>query len=313
MRKADVLGMAKPVSKRRSWLLLSLLLFCAGISPATAGGPADFTYRTNASEVRLNFSALDQNNHGVATLQASDFAIVDKDVIVRNFQSFTRTYWTKLEIAIVVDTSESARPRFRQEVADSLELISQTTGIPDENLSIFFFDGTRPAMLCGGDCRVSRAPERLPATRAHGLTPLFDTLVFVSDFLVRYDDVHAQKVILLFSDGVDTVSRNSLGNAINALLKGEIQLDCIDLNKPADNSPGAGVLQNLAGTSGGSPPNGGTQALNVILEGFRASYEVTYRLPSHSLGYHEVRILPTHNVNLQFHGRSGYYYPNQAQ
>src|SRR5206468_2118146 len=97
--------------------------------------------------------------------------------------------------------------------------------------------------------------------------------------------------IILFSDGMDTVSRNSMDNAIHALVKGEIQLDCIDLNKPADDSPGTGVLRNLAGTTGGRyfpPPNGGMQALNVILEGFRASYEVTYRLPSHSLGYHEI-------------------------
>jgi hypothetical protein len=69
---------------------------------------------------------MDQNNRGVATLQASDFAVVDKDVIVRNFQSFTRTDWTKLQIAILVDGSESVRPRFRQEIADILELMSQT-------------------------------------------------------------------------------------------------------------------------------------------------------------------------------------------
>ena len=69
------------------------------------GDRPEFTYRTNTTEVRLNFSAMDQNNHGVATLQANDFAVVDKDVIVRNFQSFTRSDWTKLEIAILVDTS----------------------------------------------------------------------------------------------------------------------------------------------------------------------------------------------------------------
>src|SRR5437660_446809 len=123
--------MAIPVSGRRPWPLLALLVFCAGISPATAGDPAEYTYRTSVTEVRLSFSALDQNNHGVATLQASDFAVVDKDVIVRNFQSFTRSDWTKLEIAILVDASESVAPHFRQEMAGILELASQTTGVPD--------------------------------------------------------------------------------------------------------------------------------------------------------------------------------------
>ncbi len=308
--------MAITVSHRRPWPLLSLLLFCAGISPATAGGPADFTYRTNASEVRLNFSALDQNHHGVATLQASDFAVVDKDVIVRNFESFIRSDWTRLEIAILVDTSESVTPRFRQEMADSLNLVSKTVGIPDENLSIFSFDGVQPAMLCAGDCRASRAAERLPAARAGGLTPLFDTIIFAAEFLSQHGDARAQKVVIVFSDGIDTISRRSLDDAINASLRNEVQLDCIDLNKPAYASQGAAVLRSLASASGGRyfpPPDAPTHALNAILEDFRASYAVTYRLPSHATGFHEVRILPTHNLNLQFRSRSGYYYPNQVR
>src|SRR5260370_29994576 len=308
--------MAITVSHRRPWPLLSLLLFCAGISPATAGGPADFTYRTNASEVRLNFSALDQNHHGVATLQASDFAVVDKDVIVRNFESFIRSDWTRLEIAILVDTSESVTPRFRQEMADSLNLVSKTVGIPDENLSIFSFDGVQPAMLCAGDCRASRAADRLPAARAGGLTPLFDTIIFAAEFLSQHGDARAQKVVIVFSDGIDTISRRSLDDAINASLRNEGQLDCIDLNKPAYASQGAAVLRSLASASGGRyfpPPDAPTHALNAILEDFRASYAVTYRLPSHATGFHEVRILPTHNLNLQFRLRSRYYYPNQVR
>jgi VWFA-related protein len=280
------------------------------------GDRPEFTYRTNATEVRLNFSAMDQNNHGVATLQANDFAVVDKDVIVRNFQSFTRSDWTKLEIAILVDTSESVSPRFRQEMADALELVSRTGGIPDENLAMFSFDGTQPAQLCSGNCRSSHAANRLPGKLARGLTALFDTIIFATNFLAQQGDPHAEKVLIVFSDGLDTASRSSLGNAINASLRGEVQLDCIDLNKPAYASQGASALRTLASATGGHYfplKNGADQALNVILEGFRASYAVTYRLPSHTYGFHEIRILPTHNLNLQFRSRSGYYYPNQVQ
>jgi VWFA-related protein len=306
--------MAIPIPARRSWPLLALLLFCAGISPATAGDPADFTYRSSVHEVRLNFSAMDQNNHGVATLQASDFAVVDKDVIVRNYQSFTRSDWTKVEIAILVDASESVTPRFRQETTEILELVSQTAGVPDENISIFSFHGLEPALLCAGDCRASHAADRLSALRAAGLTPLFDTIVFASDFLARRGDAHAEKILLVFSDGADTISRNSLSDAIDASLNNEVQLDCIDMNRWGNSSRGAAALYRLANATGGlyfSPPHGAAEAWNVILEGFRATYTVSYRLPSHASGFHTVRILPTHNVHLQFRSRSGYYYPNQ--
>ncbi len=278
--------------------------------------PAAYTYRASVTEVRLSFSAVDQNDHGVATLQASDFAVVDKDFIVRNFQSFTRSDWTKLDIAILVDASESVTPRFRQELADVLELVSQTAGVPDENLSIFTFHGLQPAQICAGDCRVSRAAERLPATRAGGLTPLFDTIVFASDFLAHHADAHAEKVLIVFSDGVDTISQNSLRDAIDASLSNEVELDCIDLNHSASSPQGAAVLRTLASASGGRyfpAPDGALHALNVILEGFRASYTVSYRLPSRATGFHALRILPTHNLNLRFRSRSGYYYPNQVR
>jgi VWFA-related protein len=300
---------------------MAMVLFCAGLSEGVAtdpeSDPAEYTYRSKAAEVRLNFSAMDQNNHGIATLQASDFAVVDKDVIVRNYQSFTRADWTKLEIGILVDGSESVAPHFRQEIADILDLVSQTAGVPDENLSMFSFDvardGSGPALICAGNCRATHAAEHLPVTRAHGLTPLFDTINFAADFLAHHGDPQAEKVLIVFSDGIDTVSRTSLRDAIDSSLRNDVRLDCIDLNRAAQWSQGAAVLHGLATATGGRyfpPPDGATHALNVILEEFRASYTVSYRLPSHASGFHTVRILPTHNLNLQFRSRSGYYYPN---
>jgi len=304
--------MATPVPASRLWPPLAFLLFCGGISAGLAGDPVAFTFRANVTEVRLNFSATDQNDHGVATLQASDFAVVDKDVIVRNFQSFTRSDWTKLEIAILVDTSQSVTPQFRAEVSDLVKLVSQTAGLPDQNLSIFSFHGSKPVLLCAGDCRASHATERLPAAGTDGLTPLFDTVVFAADSLSGHGDDNAGKVLIVFSDGADTISRNSLNDAIKTALKGEVQLYCIDLNRPRDFSPGSAILRNLASATGGRyfPRNQASHALQVILEGFQASYTVSYRMPSQASGFHTVRILPTHNLNLQFRSRSGYYYPH---
>jgi VWFA-related protein len=308
---ADLLGMAIPLSCR--WPLASLAVLCAGLSPAAGGDKPEFTYRTNPTEVRLIFSAIDQNDHGVATLQASDFAVVDKGFIVRNFQSFNRSDWTKLEIAILVDASGSVSPRFRRETADVLELISQTTGVPEENLSIFSFNGLRPAQVCAGDCRITHAADRLPETLAGGLTPLFDTVAFATSFLGRRGDIEAERVLIVFSDGDDTISQTSIGNAIDVALKNDVSIYCVDLNQSRSASQGAAVLYSLSGATGGryfAPGKSATEALDSILEGFRGSYTVSYRLPTRARGFHEIRVLPTHNTKLQFRARSGYYYPN---
>lgn len=49
-------------------------------------------------------------------------------------------------------------------------------------------------------------------------------------------------------------------------------------------------------------------ALNALLANLRASYVVTYDLPNHQAGFHSLRLEPTHNLNLTFHSRNGYYY-----
>jgi VWFA-related protein len=183
------------------------------------------------------------------------------------------------------------------------------------NVSIFSFQGLRPALLCAGDCRATNAAaNRLSAARAQGLTPLYDAIVFASDFLSQHGDPHAQKALIVFSDGDDTISRHSLIEAIDAALAGNVQIYGIGLNQVA--SPGSATLNRLSHATGGqcfAAQDGATRALNVILEGFRANYTVNYRLPTLDRGFHVVRILPTHNLNLEFRCRSGYYYPNRVQ
>lgn len=119
----------------------------------------------------------------------------------------------------------------------------------------------QPAVLCAGDCRASRAAERLPETPAGGLAPLFDTVVFASDYLWQHGalwrqcelsqkgDAKAEKILIVFSDGADTVSRNSFANAVDAALRDEVQVFSIDLNRSS--SQGAGVLYRPADATGG--------------------------------------------------------------
>src|SRR4029077_6728833 len=125
--------MAIPLPARRAWPTLWILLLWAGTSPAVSGDQPDLTYRIGTNEVRLAFSATDQNDHGVAPLKPNDCAVVATGFIVRDYQSFTRTDYSKLEIAILIDSSESVTPQYRKEISDALSLLSESAGIPEEN------------------------------------------------------------------------------------------------------------------------------------------------------------------------------------
>lgn len=302
-----------PINSRR---LLPILLFIVlGYSSVAAAGgpPPDVTYRTHANEVRLAFSVSDQQDHGVATLQAGDFAVVDKDLVLRNFQSFRRSDSTQYEIAILVDASGSVAPRFGQELSQVLELLSHTAGIPEKNLSVFSFRDLQPKLVCSGNCRASNTAELVSVPQSGNLTPLFDSVIFASGFLAQRADTDVRKILIVFSDGQDSVSRHSLQDATDAATNAGVQIYAIDQNR-TPSSQGSAVLYRFAGSTGGRYFSGVTapdRAMNALLEDFKASYIVTYRLPNHDAGFHALRILPTHNSGLQFRSRSGYYYDNQ--
>jgi len=295
----------------RNWRALpalSILAIFGTLALAAPGDAPNLTYHANVAEVRLTFSATDQNGHAVSTLNERDFAVVDRDDVVRNFQSFTRAAWTNLELAMLLDASESVTPQFQQEISDVLSLFSHLDIIPDDAFSVISFQGAHPTLLCAGNCRAS-AINQLRNLPAGGATPLFDAIVFAADRTST--NPHARKVLILLSDGEDTISLHSPADAIAASLAHDIQIYAIDLNPPTHRSQGTAILRQLASSTGGryfGPSTTANTLLEAVLADFHSAYTVSYKPPAHAPGFHPVRILPTHNLNLQFHCRSGYAY-----
>jgi len=276
------------------------------------------TYRSNVSEVRVTFFATDENNHSRATLARSDFAVVDSEYVIRNFRSFTRSDETSLDAVVLVDVSESVAPRLRVALKDVLQLVAREQSISDDNFSVLSFGGTPgsmgPAILCSGGCDFSDTASRLQAVKSGGATPLFDALIFGADFLSRHRRAGARPVLILFSDGNDTISLHSVHEALDAVLAEGALIYSVDIGTPEKPSAGSMFLRQASDATGGryfparfSPHEDAATLLNAVLEDLRASYVVTYDPPSHLAGFHSLRLLPTHNLNLTFHSRNGYY------
>jgi VWFA-related protein len=266
--------------------------------------------------VRVAFSATDQNNRVIATVQPTDFAIVDQDRVVHDFRSFSRSEYTRMDVVVLVDASGSIIPQFRQEVSHVMQLIPDTQGAPDESFSVVSFRDLKPTLVCDGNCRELHIEAKFPVIGSGGATPLYDSIVFASRMLGRRGDLHTKRVLVLFSDGADTISLNSFTDAQNSALDNDVTIYSVDVSSEHYVSPGTAVLCSLAVNSGGRYfPIGASagKVLDAILEDFRATYVVTYKLPSHAAGFHQVRILPTHDRGLQFHCRRGYYYPNNPE
>lgn len=276
------------------------------------------TYRSEVSEVRISFFATDENNHPVANLTRSDFAVIDSELVIRKFRSFAPSDETSLEVVALVDLSESVAPRIRIALHDVQELVAREQSTPDDNVAVLYFGafggisgGLRPTILCSSGCRSPNSVSGLLAAKSSGTTPLFDALVLGADFISHHRRAGARPVLILFSDGNDTTSLHSERDALDELAAAGVLVYSVDMGKSTSLSAGSTFLRQVSDASGGRYfplQDGVANVMSAVLEDLRASYVVTYDLPSREAGFHSLRLMPTHILNLTFHSRNRYYY-----
>ncbi len=256
------------------------------------------------------FFAADENNHTVEDLQKDDFAVVDDERVIRDFRSFTRSALTKLDVIVLIDSSDSVLPHFRQEIADVLQLVSQSPWSPEDKVSVVSFGGREVRSVCSGDCRRSFTTDEVASLPSGGATPLFDALESAANSLIRRKQPDVSPVMILFSDGDDTISRSSFREAAEKIVSSGAQVYAIDVSNPGQPSNGTAILQKIADDSGGRCfriGEGAARIFNDVIDDLHAARVVTYVPPASGSDFHSIRILPTHNLNLQFRCRRGYY------
>ncbi|MGB7603233.1 MAG: VWA domain-containing protein [Candidatus Sulfotelmatobacter sp.] len=302
---------------RLSLLLLSLFmvstLYAQSADPK--GYPIGFeesqrvTYRRAVSEVRLVFFATDEHSQNVQELGKDDFAIVDDEQVIRKFRSLTRSISMNLDVIMLIDSSESVLSGFQEERAVVAKLISHSPWSPGDRLSVLTFGGMETHVICDEDCSDSFAADRL--VPQGGATPLLDALKVATTMLMKRKQTDVWPVILLFSDGDDTISEATFSQLRETILNDDTRIYAIDVSNSRQPSNGAATMQRLAAESGGRYfllNEGPAKIFNDVIDDLRSARLVIYQLPSSSSDFHSTRILPTHNLKLHFRCRQGYYY-----
>src|ERR1035438_6984276 len=254
---------------RRHFRLALLILISLTCAAAAQNGEADRdleysersgqpTYHSTVSEVRVTFFAIDENNRPVEAITKSDFAIVDNDIVIRNFRSLTRSEETALDIVVLMDLSESVAPRFRAATNNLVQVIGRERSIPDDHISIVSVAGIKPDLLCTNSCRSSEALEKLANLRSGGATPLFDALTFAAEFISPHRSApgaaEARRIMILLSDGNDTISLHTAQDALEAARQSGALIYAIDLGPSAGSGKrqgGSVFLRQLSDATGG--------------------------------------------------------------
>jgi len=295
---------------QRVTLFLVSLSLAAALSSIPLYAADDFTIRSNVSEVRLAFAASDRQGHVIRTLRATDVAVADNGTIIRHFRSFRAASESPLDLVILLDASDSVAKQLSQEIAEVKSFIDKSKWNERDRVSIITFGGTQAQLLCARNCRTESAQQKLSSLRASGATPLYDALFEAAELLKRDRDPESRPAMILFSDGMDTISMHGATDATEAaenLQSAIYSVNTRSVKSGADR--GDGVLQYLATNTGGlafGPGSNVEQVLSAVLDDLHGGYVLTYSLPEQASSQHAVQVLATSDPGLQFRARHAY-------
>ena len=294
----------------RTIVAACVLATVAAISTARASDD-EFTYRTTVDEVRLTLIATDRQHHYVNDLAPSELAIVDNEVIVRKFRSFTRAPEVHLNVLVLIDASDSVSDHRKHETATVLESIRSANWSSSDSVSVLTFGTGTSQLTCIRNCASEHSTAPPTPPRGVAVSPLYDSIVYGASILSQTRSNDSKSILIVFSDGNDNYSAHALPDALDSLQRIDATAYSVDLNGRRSSSTGTSALKRLAGVTGGltlSIDDGPAPILESVLDDLRSAYVLTYVPPVQSQGPHAVQVFPTRNLGLSFRSRQGYIY-----
>ncbi len=277
------------------------------------------TFKVNVKLVNVFATVTDPTGAPISSLKQEDFQVFEDDK-PQKIAVFHRESELPLSIVIAIDTSLSTRGNQRLEL-ESARRFAHAILRPIDGISLFQFSEIVDQMTpFTADVKViDRAIGRIHSGAA---TALYDTLYLGSDALL---DRRGRKVMVIITDGGDTVSKTSYQEAVREAQQAEVILYSIII-VPIENSAGRDIggehaLIQLSRDTGGKYfyASGSEQleaAFRQISDELRTQYLIAYypstRLSDSEFRRIEIKVDPATKdysspTELQVRHRTGYY------
>jgi len=301
---------------------LALALMAQTVSPNVTSKPAldidDERTRIilDVTRVNLLFTVSDRKGRFVTDLQKDDFQVFEGRR-QQNILEFTAETDLPLRLAILIDTSNSIRDRFKFQQEAAVEFINSVIRPEQDKAIVVSFDTAVElvADLTGDTEKLAQAIREL---RPGGGTSLYDAIYFACrDKLMQDQPRHKfRRALVILSDGEDNQSRYSRDQALEMTHKADVVMYTISTNITRIETGGDKVLKYFAEETGGLTffpfkAEDLTQSFENIANELRHQYNLLYRpepLKTDGL-YHEVDIKVRNRRDLAVRARKGYYAP----
>jgi len=246
--------------------------------------------------VHLVASVVDHHRNFVTDLDKSEFKVIENGV-PQDIRFFSRETDLPLRIGLLLDTSNSIRPRLDFEKDAAIDFLEKVIRRNRDLAFLMTFDND-PEVIQDYTGDLALLTSAIREQRAGGGTALNDAICLAAEKLQHAPVPKAQesdirRVIVVISDGNDNLSDHALSDAIDAAIRSEAAVFAVSTNtdwlaideasKPSKYALAAGdkVLQQFSDQTGGSAffpyrVDDLAQSFLNIGEELRSQYFITY-------------------------------------
>lgn len=289
-----------------------------GPAPASQAAPVDESdtqITLDVNRVNMLFTVSDKKGRFVTNLAKEEFEVIESKRS-QSIVEFAAESDLPLRLAVLIDSSNSIRDRFRFQQEAAVEFINQVMRPEDKAIVVSFDTGAElVADLTNDTEKLAKAVREL---RPGGGTSLYDAIFFACREKLQQDQPRHKfrRAMVVLSDGEDNQSRYSRDQALEMAHKADVVVYAISTNISGMQTDGDKVLKYFAAETGGQTffpfkVQDLAQSFENIANELRHQYSILYRPePAKTDGlFHEVNIKVKGRKDLLVRARKGYYAP----
>lgn len=270
----------------------------------------------DVTRVNLQFTVSDKKGRFVNNLSKGDFEIVEAKK-QQEIVEFTSESDLPLRLAILIDTSNSIRERFKFQQEAAIDFINTAIRPRQDKATVVSFDMSAELVADLTDDSEKLA-SAIRGLRPGGGTAMYDAIYFACRDKLMQDQPKSKfrRAMVVLSDGEDNQSRYTRDQALEMAHKADTVVYAISTNRSGIEQDGDKVLRYFAEQTGGLAffpfkAQDLSQDFENIANELRHQYNVLYRpepLKADGL-YHPVDVRVRNRKDLVVRARHGYYAP----
>src|SRR5437867_2835042 len=205
----------------------------------------------DVTRVNVLFTVTDKKGRFITDLGKNDFSVTEnkKPQVIQEFAAETDL---PLRIAILIDTSNSIRDRFKFEQEAAIEFINSVIRPREDKAMVVSFD-TAAELVSDLSDEPEKLAKAIRSLRPGGGTALYDAIYFACRDRLQQDQPRHKfrRAIILVTDGDDNQSRVTRDQALEMAQKADVVIYAISTNISRIEGDGDKVLKYLSLETGG--------------------------------------------------------------